>query len=442
MSRQNLRVEAFGAFGYRGLSLAASFLAGVIIARALGPEGKGLIAFLFLCPYLLTRIVELGINGAGVHELRGHTERLPRVHANVLVLVLFTVLAGLGFMALGGVELLEKVFPDIPEEYLIIGLALTPAVLYVFVWQGLMTALGRQRHCNRLLAIVMAFYPIGCGALILLRADARAWAYLVVGLVFAQSLVAFMSLRRLHGSEPLRFEWTGFVQALRFGFAVYIGNVLMQLLFNLDQFVVANRVGLAALGFYSISATLAGHLRILNSVVAGSVLKRVTGGSADEAVESVCVSSRHAVLTGLGAATILLVIARPFIGLFYSEAFLPAVTPLLLLLPGVAALGVATNIFSWIIYRSNRPYLYAVGSGIGFAVHLGMLFLLLDRMGIRGAAIASSSGYLAALAAAVLFFRAQTGSSLRTLLLPGVNDLKAYGRLTGDLIAALRRERS
>jgi O-antigen/teichoic acid export membrane protein len=380
---------------------------------------------------MLARFAELGLGGASIHRLGKDRGELDYVHGNLLALAVIALLLAGGLLLLAGTTPLRSLFPDVERAYLVLALALVPAALYVNVWQLVLAALERQRLAYRTLAVVQAAYLVGVLALAIAGAALEAFVLLVGAYFLLRALAAFRVLTRMH--ERPRLDAARFRESLRFGRAVYAGAVLTYVLHRADQLVCAQVLGTKELGYYALAAALAEYLWILTTVVGQAVLRKVTAGSREEAVEASCQVSRQAVLLGLAGGAVVAALAYPFVLLVYSRAFLPAVVPLLILLPGVAAFAVKTNLLAYVSYREGRPWRSALAHAIAVVVHLPVLLLLVGRLGIAGAALATTAGYLVLLYAAGRFFIASTGCRWRDFLVPRRSDLGAYVRLLSDL---------
>lgn len=435
-----LRLEAFGALGYRVLALACALGAGILVARFLGPANKGVLALLVLGPETMARLAEIGLVGASVYGLGRQHVTLGEVHGNLLKLVGGTALLLLAGYAVFGVAPLTAWWPELPPAFLRIALLLAPLALYVYVWQGVMAGVGEQRRAQRTLCGAQVAWLAGVVALVL--AGTPLWTYV--------ALVAFVFVLRAGGAARLflrtsddgapRLQRGGLRAALRFGGVVYAGALLAHLLYRVDQFIVAEQLGMEAIGWYSLAATLAEYPWIVTTVILNSVLHVIASGSEEEAATAACESARQALILGLAALVGALLLAEPVVVLLYSDAFRPSVTPMLLLLPGVVAIAVAQSLLAWLTYRRGRPGWSALAVLGGVAVHVPLLLWLVPRYGIVGAAYASTAGYVAVLAGALVLFTRHSGCPARDVLLPRASDFAAYGRLLRDLRKLLRRE--
>lgn len=101
----------------------------------------------------------------------------------------------------------------------------------------------------------------------------------------------------------------------------------------------------------------------------------------------------------LGTAALMLVVcglaaimARPAIGIIYGNEFLPSVTPLYWLLPGVVLLGVNT-VFVHYFLAVGMPPAIVVAQAVAVVVDVVLALLLLRPHGLAGAGMAASIAY-------------------------------------------------
>ncbi|MHC4932306.1 MAG: oligosaccharide flippase family protein [Planctomycetota bacterium] len=435
----SLRLEAVGALGYRGLTLACTFLGGILIARYLGPSGRGILVLLVLSAESVARLSEVGLTGASIYALGQKKATLGEVHGNLLKLVGLVVGALLLALLFFRTRPLAALWPEMPDALLLLSLLLVPLALYAFVWRGVMAGIGEQRRAQRTLFRVEAVYLAGVLALVV--ADAPLWTYaaLVAGVYLLRAGAAGRMLLRVRSDGKPRLRKGGLRGALRFGSVTYVGALFLFLLYRVDQLVVAERLGMQATGHYTLAASLAEYPWIVTAVIANSVLHLIAGGEREQAATAACEAARQSLIVSAFAALAALLLAKPVINLLYTEAFLPSVEPLLLLLPGVAAISVAQPLLLWIAYHRGRP-IWSTGIVVcGFLIHLPLLFWLLERDGITGAATASTIGYVAVLVGAVGAFCAQSGRPVRDVIVPRLSDLAVYVRSLQDLRRLKRR---
>jgi O-antigen/teichoic acid export membrane protein len=107
-------------------------------------------------------------------------------------------------------------------------------------------------------------------------------------------------------------------------------------------------------------------------------------------------------ISSLGALG-LAIFGKFIIRVLLSKAFLGAYVPMLVLLPGVVLLG-AGKILSADISGRGFPQYASIISGFSLVITITLDFLLIPRMGIIGAAVASSVSYAFIFALLIVFY--------------------------------------
>ena len=87
----------------------------------------------------------------------------------------------------------------------------------------------------------------------------------------------------------------------------------------------------------------------------------------------------------------------------FSSAFLGAYIPLLVLLPGVVLLG-SCKVLANDIGGRGFPHYNSINSGLSFVATVIFDLLLIPKMGVVGAALASTLSYILGFVLAVIFY--------------------------------------
>jgi O-antigen/teichoic acid export membrane protein len=112
----------------------------------------------------------------------------------------------------------------------------------------------------------------------------------------------------------------------------------------------------------------------------------------------------------------ILLFGKVFIELLYGAAYLPACEALYLLIPGTMAMGVYKILTRNFISR-NKQQVAIVAGLTGLVVNVGLNFILIPRIGIAGAALATTSSYTITSLILLFFFLKESDFRLRDLLL-------------------------
>src|SRR5439155_22331637 len=136
-----LRLSAAG-LALRGVLSASSLVNVILLARALGPSGRGEYFLFVAAVALLARLVDLGMSPSAVVFASRYPGALVAIHRRLVgsVLCLWLIAAAVGAMAL---MLIGEGVGDLPRERLWLVLGVLPVAIYEQVWVHLMVGIRR-----------------------------------------------------------------------------------------------------------------------------------------------------------------------------------------------------------------------------------------------------------------------------------------------------------
>jgi O-antigen/teichoic acid export membrane protein len=315
-------------------------------------------------------------------------------------------------------------------------------------WIIAAVALGRERYEAYALitisapATVMVFSPIGAFA-----DGAAGAAYgLAAGYVVGGSICAAWAVLLASRPESAVGGDQGLPRAISNGVRSWVNDLFQIVNLRPDLFILNAYSTTAATGIYSVSVSITSAGFILSQSLATVVLPRSAALRGLDTAESPVISERaaaaavrHAVLVSLAAVAALAVILL-FVPLVWGGDFRRAIHYGLILLPGVALLGVGRVMVASFTGRGHPHYALAVGL-LSFPATMVAYLLVIPDYGTTGAAVVTSLSYAAAaLLAAVLFFRT-IHTSRREALMPTRADVRDYENYARRL-RSLRTSRS
>jgi O-antigen/teichoic acid export membrane protein len=121
----------------------------------------------------------------------------------------------------------------------------------------------------------------------------------------------------------------------------------------------------------------------------------------------------------------LAVFCKPIIAMLFGQRFVPAVQPLLLLLPGVIMLSTSKVLCGDLAGR-GKPGYAMMSSVIGLVVNIPCCYFLIPKWGINGAAVASSISYSISAIIVIIAFSRLTLTPYIDFLAIKSEDLDAY----------------
>lgn len=416
------------AFGVNIILLPLGIATSVLIARSIGPTGKGSFDLIIATAALLAMVLSLSLPPGITYVVAQ-----GKVSSRVLALQLAFVAILQALLALVIVSLLQltgysRIF--LPDWGLWIVVAL---VVYVWVemlnkfWGSIL--IGQQQ-----IAVVNNSELIGRMAQFLSLFILAGGLYflgkrLSVSMLMLVTLSASILISVLLLSSPgLKFEvsrdLSGLKAAVAFALPCYAANTAQFLNYRLDVFVVGFFAGATSVGRYTLAVSLAQLLWLMSNSVATVLLPKVA--AATDIAESVRHTTRVTRLS-LWATAIcalaLALLATQAIPLLYGEAFRPSISALFWLLPGIVVFSVA-NVLAAYIAGIGKPTLNFWVSSLSLVVTVALDLALIPKLNIVGAAIASTVSYSVSALMLIVFFKRETGASLRQVLLPTSEDLR------------------
>jgi len=400
----------------------------VILARVLGPEARGEFALVFVLPALIANLTGLGIGPATTfHVARGKFRREDILGGSLLLAAGASVLG----LAVGLVCVLfyrESIVPGVSGRHLAAGLAFIPLSRFFLVGRSILfgerrflayngTALLSGVVSLLLLALVLLVFRQGVTAAVLVRLAGPAAAILALVMILART----GGVRFAANTAYLR-------KVVAYGGKVFLGNAIGFLNYRLDLLLLNAYLSPLTVGFYAIAVGLAERLWVL-SQAASSVLFPTVAAEADTEKHSITPIVCRTVLlvTAIGAG-VLLAICRWMIVLLYSDAYLPSVPALRILLVGIVALSVGRVLANDLAGRGKVMFNVYVGAA-ALVTNVSLNLLLIPRLHLLGAAWATAASYSLALALQLVFYCRETGESPLTILVPRPSDVRLFWRL-------------
>lgn len=409
-----------------GLRLPLGLLTGIVLARYLAVEDRGLYAVLIAFATLLFQVCELGWSAASIYRMRRLRVDVPRViSAGVAANLAIAAVAGGLALALRE-PISERFLEGASPLAFSLALASVPCLLLGALLRGVARGLDRFDLHNAygllqalgLLALLGALL-IGAGG----GLDAALAAYLLAN--GGGALWIGATLWRAVGFA--RFELRELGGALRFGVKAYLQQLALTLHEQVDVVVVTYLLGPAPTAVYAVAKGFVNRLNLIPADVATALYPRLAESGVGEAARFTLFVTRHALAWMLLFACALLWLGPPLIPLLFGQAYAPSVAPFLWLLPGMAGITLSRVVGRYFMAIDRQGPV--IGARLGaMAANVGLNLALVPALGIVGAALARLvSSALEGLAILALFL-ALTGQGPRSLVRFGKADLEPYRR--------------
>ncbi|MCH7617122.1 MAG: polysaccharide biosynthesis C-terminal domain-containing protein [Chloroflexi bacterium] len=413
---------------------------GVILARGLGPDGRGVYGLINETALIVAAFPGAALELAGIYLIGKRRYTLQTVFSNTLswslvlaalclLLIPLVLLSGLTLFGMSSAEISVGLLGasmitvgDGSREYL---LPLNRPVAY--------TGLTLIPPIIRLGGVVLIVLTVG------LTIDRAATIWLIS---LAVLLVFTIATMMRHVSFRPRVNWKAMKAQVSFGSRSHFGWILQALNHRLDVFMIAVMVGTGGVGHYLVGVNLA-ELTWWVPLALGTVLfPKASAMDSESNFEMSAMACRRTLVVTMLAGLGLLLVAPTAIPLVYGGNFVPSVTIFLILLPS-GLFYTIHKVLGSSLSAHGMPQATLYAGLISLPLTVGLNVLMIPRWGITGAAIASDIAYAVNAAVILVLFVRVSRLPLPKILLFNMSDFRAArDNLKTKVLDRLRKDDS
>ena len=387
-SERRLRSDVFMMFGTKALVTVLNIASSIIVARVLGPEGRGSVAVALALTMLLVQLGTFGLTTANPYFTAQDPGSRRRIISNSLVLS-----AGIGalLIAVGiGLKLgVPSIVKGLTWTQLILALAAIPTMLAALFLHSVLLGEGRTVAYNMGEA-VLAVLTVAAQAIVLIGLDGGVtgalWVMVVTQLV---AMLAWLALLSRDGWRLARPDASLAMETLKYAFRVYVATLVAFLLIRIDMLMLNAYLGPEDAGHYSVAVALADGMYLIPTVVAVNLFARVARGLGGEASAEVF---RSVALLYGALCLISVALAGLAVRYLYGPQFDEAVPLYYWLAPGVFCLGLI-NILAQHFAGTGFPKEAVLVWFPGLAINIAINVIWLGSEGAYIASLSSSVAY-------------------------------------------------
>lgn len=408
-----------------------SFIATIILARVLGPSGKGVYSLILLIPGVMMTFGSFGIDSANVYFIGSKRYKIQDVVSNSLILAILLgfilILIFWGMLHFGSFQ--RFIYSNqIPVFYLWMVVLTIPVSLLLNYLRGIICGKGEIINYNKTRLLEIALQLVAVATLLLIfkkgiSGAVSSYVFSIIGAaLFTIILVKKITNFHLFLNKKLLKD------SAIYGGKVSVANATSFFNYRLDMILIAMFLAPAAVGLYSIAVGIAERLLMIPGALATVLFPKISSLSGLEANNFTPKVARHTFSIMIIASLLLAIFAVPLIKIVFGSAFSPSVLPLLILLPGIIAFGLG-GVLAADLSGRGKPEIAIYSSLACLIVNISLNILLIPKLGISGAALASSVAYWVDTVIVIVAFLKISKKPLAEVLLIKTQDFKDYYRL-------------
>lgn len=378
-------------FTTRIVLICIGFLTSVIVARILGPEGRGLYGVAGAIGAIGVQLGNLGLHASNTYYVAKDRKLLPALIGNTIIVSF--VLGSMGAGLAWAVFSIWDNLTSLDGLLLILALVWVPIGLAYMLLQNLLIGIQAIRAYNivelvsQILGLVIIWGLIMFGTVTVESVFSAGLIALTISLIWALwKLRPYVS----HFPTP---SFALFKDNIHYGLKAYLSALFAFLVLRADILIVNYLLGAEQTGCYSISVSMANMIHLF-PVVVGSIFFPKLCAIDDwfdkfRFAKTISIVMCAIMIPGIVVAILSADIAVTF---FLGHAYADSATPFKWLMPGILILsieGIARRLLISDGYRIEVVCAWF----ITFIVNVCLNFVLIPKMGIKGAALASSISF-------------------------------------------------
>jgi O-antigen/teichoic acid export membrane protein len=379
----------FSNFAAQIINAVISFVVSVITARALGPEGKGSIAYLLLIFGLIASYGHFGINNATTYFQKRTTYSEEEVFNNNIsyLIINFFIISIIIFT----LKYFGVILSDYDLSFVILGL------LFVFFSYLLTSATGFYIGNERIVKLNQ-YYITSLIIRLVLITLLFIFKRINVKLIFSAYVISFFLysyflLRNIGIRYRFKLNADLLKKEFQYGLIIYFSALFVFLNYRVDQFMIKNMLGIGELGIYSIGVSFAELILLIPDSVSTALLGKLYNIDNFSPKRNFLTSMTIKYTFYICVALITIgSFLTPLIPLIFGQDFQRASMVTIILFSGIIFASIAKVAISY-FFSQGRPKVHLVISFLVVVLNIIFNFLLIPVWGINGAAIASSISY-------------------------------------------------
>lgn len=398
-------------------------------ARLLGPAGRGQIS---LC--LMVTIFGVLIGGLGAeYPLTIWTAESTGKSTEWLPAILWTGVVGSIFASFLWVIVYWKWSPaflkGMSSRMAMVALASIPLSMLFTYLMAILIGLERFRLRSGMALSTQIVGLLGIGLMVYLfgaKPEVALMGY-QLGMLVCVVVIAALLRDFFRHAWNLKAAFGKFSSVLSLGVRGQLGNLATFFNYRLDVFMVNYFFDTTQVGLYAVGVLVSEALWQIPNAAAVTLFPRTVRTLDKGAAQFTCLVIRHVLLVACVFGAGMALLSPLAIPLLFGPRFGPSVAVLWWILPGTIALSVSKVICADLAGR-GRPEFSSICAFLSLVVTGSLDLLLIPRMGINGAALASTAAYSVQTILLAFFLKRQLQVPWKSFLVPSLDELAAYQR--------------
>lgn len=415
-----------------------SIITTVVTSRGLGPQGKGVLSVSNNLISISLILLGFGVAASNVYFIGKNKKDMEAILGANIIVAMFSAVVLVLLFILNLKFNLDFIFKGLNIRIIIIIFLTIPLMnlktSLINVLLGLQN-IGRYNKIN-IIDTVVTF----CILVIFVFTFKSAF-WVIVGNLISVITVLLILLYVLFYKNKLKLTFNKVLlkDMLKYGIKAQIGNAVQFLNYRLDIFIINFLLPIGQVGIYSNAVALSETMWKVSGTVSTIVLPMTTN-SKDKKHMALFINkvTRITFFIVVLSSIVLVLISKPLILILLGKDFSGSINALILLIPGISIFSVC-NILSSYMAGVGQIEKNIIASSVSCIATIILDIVLIPKVGINGASIATSISYIMATLITIIFYNRLTASKISDILLIKRDDLSEIFARVNKIIRGSRR---
>ncbi len=206
--------------------------------------------------------------------------------------------------------------------------------------------------------------------------------------MFLMSVVSVWIIRKWL-TVKIKLDWKLLKSMVSYTLWLHLHNILWFMVLKSDILIIGYLLDKKAVGYYSIASLIGDGIKIFTNSINQALLPILVRTRSLKTVFKYGAPSMLILIIG---GVIFTLIAKPFTIITFGSKYIPSIPSIVVIV--WATMVLSTNSFlAHYFIAVGKPWVNTISSATGFTANIVLDFILIPRMGILGAAVASFISY-------------------------------------------------
>lgn len=380
-----------------------AFLVGILTARYLGPSNFGLINYAAAYTAFFASLCTLGINSVIVKDFLDHPDEEGKTIGTALLLrALSSFLSAV--MIVGIVSIVDR---DEPLTITVVALCTIGLLFQIFDTLNYWFQARLQSKYSAIASLISYVVVSAYKIILLIAGKSIKWFAVASALEYIILAVFLLTVYFANGGPKFKVSVHKARELLTTSSSFIISGLMISVYACTDRLMLKQMLDEASVGHYSLASSISVMWAFVLSAIIDSLYPGIVQSYGKNTLEFQRKNRQlYAIVFYLSIFMSLLicVFSRPLVEILYGPAYIPAVSPLRIVVwyTAFSYLGVARN--AWIVCENKQKYLKYIYFGAAL-INVVLNLLFIPQWGASGAAAASLITQIATTAFLPAFIR-------------------------------------